>query len=190
MVISFPRGTPIGKFAVNSVHLRVTPQREVMVMRLGSTSVRVHGTRGPSPYITIQRTYDGPYKRCTVGIQPSPGVRHKPVPDRRTDCCDIMRGVPAAGPASPGSMWARMHRGSHTHRRRRSAYAVPSKAGRKVWAGDLFPLISARHPTRYRLVSAYWVFFLRQGLVVFCLLLASDFIVWDPRCLDGELLRI
>ena len=72
-------------------------------------------------------------------------------------------------------------------RRRRSAYAVPSKAGRKVWAGDLFPLISARHPTSYRLFSAYWVFFLRQGLVVFCLLLASDFIVWDPRCLDGEL---
>ena len=64
---------------------------------------------------------------------------------------------------------------------------VPSKAGRKVWAGDLFPLISARHPTSYRLFSAYWVFLLRQGLVVFCLLLASDFIVWDPRCLDGEL---
>ena len=40
-------------------------------------------------------------------------------------------------------------------------------SGRKVWAGDLFPLISARHLTSYRLFSAYWVFFLRQGLVVF-----------------------
>ena len=37
------------------------------------------------------------------------------------------------------------------------------------------------------LPTGFSSYVLRQGLVVFCLLLASDFIVWDPRCLDGEL---